>query len=453
MTVSTNSIVSGNEADELAALGALVDAKPRTTPVRVALFGDSTADFAQDSNWDCETPSPVFGASGTVSIGSYHERTTITQLYPMAHLVAACGIGGETTTLMLAREAAGSSATRKAVADLLSKKPDVIIYRGGSINDVAAATEATAESLAATAFTNQKTLIGRLLSAGVPIIVQGIFGYGDGSAANSATPNAVRTALLSLNAQTKAYCSGFPGRLYYIDPQEQGVQSADGRIVSGMSHDGVHLSTWGGYIAAQAEKTIFVALFGASANVRFQGANLIPNALFSATGAHAAGTRATGLGLYSTNATLAGAGIEVGPDGQIYQVMTGTYTAAGNFLTIAIENAPIASAGIVSGDTFGFEYDFFIEPLNGLGLVPVVSGSFGGINIQKTAQGYVFCSNKWTRGGAIQSRYAGKMALGPFRINEASANLALSGFSLQIGSDHTSGSVKIGISNPRMVKM
>jgi lysophospholipase L1-like esterase len=64
------------------------------------------------------------------------DKFALPMLYPQALLVGNGGVSGDTTANMLLRDGNASSSSRKAITDILALRPDVVLLRGGSINDL-----------------------------------------------------------------------------------------------------------------------------------------------------------------------------------------------------------------------------------------------------------------------------------------------------------------------------
>ncbi len=223
----------------------------RKTPVRIATFGDSTANVGatqSPASQDATKYSSSAWQSGLVSIGISGDKWTVPYFYPQAYLVCNGGISGENTTQMLARDSAAYSTTRKAVADVANFSPDVIFLRGGSINDIASVTAGAVAATVATTYANHIAIIGRLAAAGARIVDEGIFGYSGGAA----EPQSVRAALVQLNAMFAAYAAQYPNLIEFINPVGLTCDST-GAYLSGMSTDGTHLNGMGSITVARKE--------------------------------------------------------------------------------------------------------------------------------------------------------------------------------------------------------
>lgn len=422
----------------------------RRTPVLVATFGDSTASTGIPSGnlSDARQIAVAFPASGATTVGlNQTPRYLLQTLYPQAYAVADCGISGTTTASMVARDAGAYSTTRKAMKDCLDLGPDVVILRAGSPNDFSTVTSGTWRAQADTTFANHKILVSRAVAGGAIVIDEGFYGYGDGSGATATDPASVRLAVLYLNALYKAHAETLPGLVFFLDPQEAGIQEADGKFSAGVSYDGVHLGTVGGYRIAQKEAEILTSVFGPSGGVRYPGANLIVNSMFQ----DSASGLATGIQLPAgTNGAWSGQAIEsIG--GKIWQTAIFTPSAAAASGTMSIYsmiNGFIVGATI--DDVFGLEFDVLIQ---GQGANPVPTLVYGQLDIAKTGNGRII---EYSTVGYDNDTdtYTCHLVFQPIKLLDVTTILVngAGGAGLLYKSD-TLAPVKVGISNPRLVKL
>ncbi len=428
----------------------------RLSDVRVVTFGDSTANIGISSSpdsYDTRTVTAPFPPSGATVIGGGEACKWITSMfYPRARLVGNCGVSGDTTLFMLNRDVAVASATRKAIADAISVQPDVAAYRGGSINDLQGVNAGNYAATVAACIANHRKILGRLL-AGIPRAIDcGIFGYGDGSAATSSTPELVRQAVLECNAAFKAMASSFGGRVVYLDPQAIGIQAADGRLVPGLSNDGIHLNINGGVLLGQAEAAVLAGMFGPSAGPSYPGTNLMPEAMMQGTTAYAGGVRPNGFTF--SGATPTASSIDV-VDG--LQMWTVDATVASGSQTILM-NAPfpISTLGLLAGDVIAAEFDFEWLPLSGF--APTMTGLYARLDLYKTAAGRVVHT---ANACAIFSSslpapsLKGRAVFLPLVLSEPSANLTTAcQMVLNVGlSSASGGQARFRFGVPRLVKL
>lgn len=436
------------------ALAGVGGVRRRDTPLRVATFGDSTANIGATSspdNLDMSVVTAPFPVSGATSVGFVSiEKCLLQMVYPQAYIVANCGVSGDATSLMLTRDSAAASTTRKATTDVIDSRPDVIVYRGASINNLVNVTPANWQSVADTTFAEHVQVLNRLLAAGVPVLDNGVYGYGDGASATGANPDSVRLALQYLNGKISDYITALASsRVVYINPVGV-VQADDGRYITGMTTDGVHLNFMGQYLMSSKEAAALVAIFGEPKSQRYPGPNLIANSMFASVGATGYGVLATGVTQTLAGGTMTAGSIQM-VDGKPYQVFEYTITGASN-LAVNMP-CPVTTAGIVANDVYGFEYDYFVEGVDGT--VPVITTLYGRVDLFKTGAGRVIDAcfaaqyGAWPAGGI-----KGKQAFPPIKIQEASAALSASSvMNLIIGLSNTSGKMRVGVAQPRMVKL
>lgn len=420
-----------------------------TAPVLVATFGDSTANTGS-SYFDNAVFSAPFPASGATSYVPNVDKWALSMTYPPAYLVGNFGISGETTAQMIARSALASSTTRKAIEDVASVKPDVVIFRGGSINDLFSVTAATkAATIAATYARHIKILAGLRTAAGV-VIDQGVYGYSGTGAVDAAV---TRQCVVELNAMYKAYAATQPG-VYWMGTL--GIVSDEfGAYVSGMANaaDGVHLNNAGQYAMSLVEAALLTKIFGAwGGGPRYKGANLIDNAAFTQVSNQSYGEVPTGFSVVTANATRQNAKIEV-IDGKSWMTCEFVPTGASPMGTINIPYSP-QSYGFSATDTVGAEIDIMIESLDGQAFpspttlnvrLDTTKTAAGRIALDGTSTGYpqVFVNGAWRS----------RVCFTPWKVGEASASLAQGAWFFTVSPTTSTRGFKMGISSPRFVKI
>ena len=430
----------------------------RTTPVRVATFGDSTANAGglQGSGGaaglqDLTQMIPDAWNSGQKFYGVGLNRFAADLYYPQIYLVADGGIAGQTTTQMVSRETLAYSTTQKRVQDILDLNPQVVILRGGSINDLLTVTAGTLASTVSTTYANHVTILNRFMSAGVFIIDEGIAGFSNG--VNTATDLAsTRSAIAQLNALYAAYAAQYPSNIRFLDPVVVGLSDTSGAFVSAATSEGTHPNVYGQMLIGKAEASLISTLFGVSSNIRYPGPNVVSNAMM----ANATGGVATGYTVATSVATLANQKVEV-ISGKVFQTAEWTLGSGTNTATINVPFNP-TTMSIVSGDVYGFEYDMYFAGLNGyvpdqtkLSITPQVRfiNTVGaGDIIQVKSYGVV------QNYGPLSNGLIGHIAFNPIKVGDVSANFTTgSRFQLVVTTTETSGAFKMGIGNPRIVKL
>lgn len=429
----------------------------RGSPIRIATFGDSTANLGTTqgaSEMAATTFSAPFPASGTTILKMDIDKWACGQTYPLAWPVINCGVGSETTTQMLARDAAAAGATRKALTDLANANPDVVILRAGSINDLLALTAASSQSLVDAVYNRHIEILQKALSSGAIVIDEGFFGYSPASG-TQADLDFRRAAIVSLNARYAAYAGTLSGRVHFLDVVGTLTQ-ADGNYIAGVYEStGVHLNEYGGLLLGELEAAVLRKIYGASSSIRFAGTNVITNALMRNTGAQAYGTVATGftIGTSGAGSVRQNAKIEAIND-KIFQTCEYVWSTTAQYGSIYMPFDP-TTMGIVANDVYGFEFDYYIENMSGA-VVPAASSGNQTANVElvKSANGTVAVQMLAT-GYATTARVANIVTghvCAPITIREASAALASGVFYFKWGSD-TAGTYKLGVANPRIVKL
>lgn len=254
--------------------------------VRIATFGDSTAqvgDRVESGGIDAhdveqiDVPWPV---SGTVAVfaGGFG-KDSAPRFYPRCRVCFNGGIGGESTTSMLARDLAAASIGRKAITDLVASRPDVVILRAGSINDIQALTAAasTQDDIDAI-YDRHVEIISRIMASGAHVIDEGIWGY---SAAVGAEDLAYRcAAIVALNDRYADLGDVFGYKYNFLSPV--GILSDEtGAYLTDISTDGVHIvDGFGSTQIGYAEATLIESMFGPSP-LRPVAENKFSNPLFA----------------------------------------------------------------------------------------------------------------------------------------------------------------------------
>jgi len=307
--------------------------------VRVATFGDSTANFGGSSgvlsNTDQETVIFAAGLSGATAMQwGLSNKITLPWFYPAARIVANGGISGETTQNMLNRESLPPSPTRRALSDVVAKNPDVLLARCGSINDIFAlslTTYATQAQLDAI-YAQHCALLNLMIASPIPLIVdEGIAGY-DAFAGVAGQRTYIRDALIRLNKMYADYVDALkmPGRVVFLDLTAGVSADSTGAFLPGVSpsSDGTHDCIYGGIRRGQAEAAIITAIIGPSAPCQGRGVNLYGSRASLAVG----GALPTGMSWYAVSTTQASAGIKSVHGAPMAYYVTGAVSATGYVL-------------------------------------------------------------------------------------------------------------------------
>lgn len=447
----------------------------RSSPVRVATLGDSQANtnspvYVSNATTDAKTTDVTTARSavwnsGTITLRQHGRKWGLPAFYPQAYLVANGGISGETTTNLLARDAAAASVTRQAITDVLALSPDVVLIQGGcSINDFSAATTSGQVTTAvATALTNITEAVARIQASGVPIILTGIYGYSGDGVMYAGTGNLIRSALLQHNASLAALAAANPTFIKYIDPVGA-VSDAAGNLLTGTYINypagpdvGVHLNGYGRYLMDVRTAAAMVALFGRSANVRYRGANRFLDPLFQqASPANGGLTASAGSGATVANTALETIG------GKRFLTTEVTVTNATNgYGTITIPYNPLSTGtnplNIASGEIYGFECDVYLAPLGGT--VPALTTENLRVGTNNTVgSGIVYHDVGLIDGGNYGFSLTGPMTRHvvwqPLLYGDGAANFtSASAWIVRVQSATVGDKYKIGVANPRIVKL
>ena len=253
------------------------DKKVKT--LRVATVGDSTANISSLKTQDIS----LFQASLNSHQNIESQKYQLSFYYPAAYLVGNGGIRGETTQGMLDRDNKPPSIKRKSAEDIINLHPQVILFRGGSINDLARVTEDTdIGTIVDKTYQNHITLVEKFTNANLPVLDSGIFGYSfprggtEVKGYHKADPDKVRLALTRLNDKFRAYAKTHK-KVYFIDPLNA-VSDAQGNYFSEMTKEGIHLSLQGSLAMAKKEADAVTKIFGESVDKAFEegGENQYP---------------------------------------------------------------------------------------------------------------------------------------------------------------------------------
>lgn len=441
--------------------GELASMSKRNTPVRVATFGDSRADTSGICKQDVYTT--TFAAK--VSSNILPEKFQVHAYYPQAYLVANGGVGGQTTTNMVARDSAAYSTSRKAVTDIISLSPDVAILRAGSINDfLTAANAGNWSSLADTAIANHTLIINRFLAAGIFVIDEGEFGT-DGTGATS-LPH-VLLAIQKVNAAYKAYAATLPTKIQYIDLTGITTDST-GLLLPNMAladATGRHASLYAQNLIGKEEARIFNAVFGASGKTRYQGVNAMKNAavvtlnmpdnaLFSSFNPSLGGYGApNGYSIgANANGTRQNGKVEV-IDGKSFYTIECNASAAGSLLAI-YSPLDVANFAPAIGDIYAIEMDYVIAGVTNPSATPAISSLFGRFDFTIGAN-TININNQISQVAPampISGYFKSRIATVPFQFPADTAALASVEFLLSVTVSEIT-TWKLGVSNPRLVKL
>lgn len=412
----------------------------RHLPIRGVIGMDSIGEQTSGGPTNVEFIDTVFPATGNInSFGFNVTQSAVRHYYPLFELVGDVGIGGQTTTQMLARDNLAYSTTRKSISDSIDLAPHVAILSAG-VNNLSSITPGTYASIVATCYSEHVAIINRYLTGRVRVIDEGIFGY---SASTATYPDLVRAALLELNAMFAAFAKVTPGVAYIPSP----LCDKNGNFIAGVSTDGIHPNLNGGNIRGAGIGKALILLFGRCDSARFAGKNLTPNPLFSATGAQSYGKVATGVTIGYSNVTLSNAKIEA-RKGRLFQLVDAAPTATGNLVTMTIALDPSTWAKS-AGDILEYEIDLLLESLDGSSGPPAPTDFYIRLDLQKTGAGKIYATEFASRYAAVRDPIDGHVSY-KVKLPEASSVIGVAQIYLKFQTDSLAG-YRVGISAPRII--
>lgn len=433
--------------------------------LKIATFGDSKSNL-NSANFDMRFIDVNFNG-GTQSFQRYScKKSNVEKYYPNCWVMGNGGVSGETVQAMVARGGAAATTTRKSMDDIISLSPDVVIIKGGSINNLMAVTDATLANVVAKDMQYHAYILNYFLNNSNAIILDwGTEGFRvgvNGAVSESATQKAV----VLLNNMIKAFCSKNT-RTVYMDPTVNidgfgVIGNVDGTWYSELMSplvDGTHNGVVAAHLASMQEAKAIATIFGDSKKYRFSGVNLLSNpSLLLPYSGNVFGPTPAGWSAVGNNATLTNAQVDMTGDSLTYGVdVTPIVSGAGNaYVTIPFKPSSYA---IASGDYVGFECDVDIVGYNNVLDLKKVNLR---IDIRQVVGGgrivlddYMVEANE-TNGIFTQfgNRLAGKMQCGPLRINDSSSNLNDATSQLSFTMDLNGlNPVRLRLSNARFVKL
>lgn len=437
---------------------------PLVRDLRVATFGDSTASVGDLDVTDATAQAvcaQAIPASGVTTKGYVADKWLLPFFYPAARLVAIGGISGQTTTQMLARDAGAVSATRRGIFDVLNERPDLVVLRAGSINDISSFTTLTSQAAIDAVYARHMEIVDRFTSQGVRVLDVGMFGYD----ATSGTPPAaadlavVRAALIQLNARYRDAALSRP-LVRFLDTAGL-THDGTGKFLTGAtdSNDGTHLSAGHNYVLAQAEAQAIESWFGPCERDIPAGSNLLGSAALLHTKTLGAfGNQQTGLTWTASAATRQNADIGF-INGKLWSWCEGVPTAVDPTLTMypaATLYGGSPGIALTQGSDYQLMVDVFMESLDGQ---PLGAGAYFATRMtlyNATNAGRLIVEQNTAKSGVAQaSRLEGKLVLPRFRAPESSANLGTSTsfYIAFVGPKDGKRAFRAGFSNPRFVQV
>lgn len=477
-------VASDNDADPLLAtsptsFGRLLPTEIAPgTMIPIALYGDSRAVACSNgtaNQYDVRTWTTA-APSGAVAGGNlaWSRGAAICSVYPAAKLVAMCGVSGDTLAQMVTRETAGASATRRNLDDAWSVGAMVLIFRAGINSITSLVTGGYVQATTDTIIAARQDLIQRAVNRGFWVIDEGEAGYdyvNDGASFPQSRIDGIRQTIAAVNVAASAFAAASEGAVYYLNAAALTTDSS-GQWLANMCDDTadpgqrVHPSAWASYLIAQAEAKALAMRYGRcpptyvrNGNGLFDTGNLIPNAdLSTSSGGLGTGWTHTGGGSSPsrTPSILTRAG-------RRWQVVRSTFGAAnsGNYAQINVP-IPIQSGGsitVTAGQVYGFEFDFFVDDGAG-GAPPPIQNGGQGMNARLRIYGaagnvyYDAIINASTVAScAPGAALVGKAVWNPITMAESTAAITGSTTWVMAYPSYSGATVRIGVSNPRMVRI
>lgn len=430
--------------------------------LKVATFGDSTAVPTSITGSDT-TDQRVFNTalgSSTTTRFRLQTRDLLFAHYPAARLIAIGGISGQTTTQMLARDALSPSATRRAMSDLAALQPDLVLLRGGSINDVFALTVSSPDSDVDAIVSRHMQIIDSLLALGLRVLDEGIYGC---TGADTAAAARWRSAVVRFNDAVKAQvATRDSNRVRFLDLINI-TRDATGAFIPLISADGTHPDIYGCDLIARAEAEAITRWFGRSGTRTYPGENLLNNsvkslALMSET--TTSGTNKTPLGFaVATSGGGVAANFDViYEDGKKWWIGEASTGTPGGAVTMSLpdgfESGATYPIPITGGDIIGLELELLFETLDGSEF-DVAVDSFVRIDVRNTGTGRIVLD--WTKTALDYTGFDGRLrwhvAMPPVQISDASADLAATSVIQVVLKPAVGQTLRFGIADVHMAKI
>lgn len=441
-----------------AVVAASLNAKTRYIPsqIPIATFGDSIANISTYSNFDLRQISGGAFSSNPDRMGVALMRLSNGALRVSAN----CGISGETTANMLARDTAGASATRKALTDAMAIGCRHVVISGG-INDLqnpalpGGSSGATIASTVSASVTRMTQILRRAISMGMIPHLPALLGYRydatNGTSGGTDTLANVQTtqaAIALWNAQMAAVVQGAGGALgYWYDGFRSSIVDSSGSWLAGMDQgDGLHPSENSTYLIYAEVARNILALEGVSGVSPFAypaGANLFTNADFSA----ATDGVATNVNPYINVGTGTLANQIITWRGQQWQESVLTPTALDGSGNVGVQMDLTYSAP-TTGDVLGGEVSVYIDDGNG-NAAPI----FQYLVRTRCNSNFADCPNfnptispKVLRTTVIDGRYVPNPIVAP-------AAVTMSVISVMALTNRLATPIRLRVARPRVVKL
>jgi hypothetical protein len=452
-------------------------------PIRYATLGDSTATFETAQGQDITIINSSGSTFQNIRFPSHLSMFSGGLFLP----VACCGVSGDTTTGVIARDVTAYSSTRRAATDAGAIGAKVVFVLIG-VNDLrnginASTTSGVATALVTTTLANIMTIMGRCYSLGMWPMYMSIAGQTYGSAAvasslSSADVAAQAPYMLSLNSQVQSSiaASGFGS---FINTASVMSNPTTFQYNAGYSLDGLHAGQAGAFVLAQYVSNFVLSLFGtppqlngitpligpsAARNSLKLPSNSYKNIFQNPTFAQATSGLATGI---TTSLTVEGTSTVVesintvnGITYQDFAITPATFDANGNAaISINIIVPVQGTTPIVpmqAGDCIQASFDVVID--NGSGGAATNVCGFGSRLLLSNAATNIYGQfpqyDATTNHEQLTAVMSGRLTTQPVQSPDISANLSLGGQNLNFYiSAITTTPYRVRITNIVMVKI
>ena len=468
----TNIIGSSDSVSIQSENNSKIWADNRMSPLKIATYGDSTAvygDTQSPANNDTKIATAPMPGVGATTLSRFFDKCALPLLYPMAELVQNCGVSGRTCATMISDETIVSTISTRKVIDADNQSPDVIIFRGVSVNDFDSAVYPLTQVAYDTIVNNYKLVLSRIMATGAFVIASGIFGWSKGRPGYPADVDGdnTRAAIMRIDADIKGYVENLnmPSQIVYLSSVGINCDST-GAFLPGhtLLSDGVHLSAIGGLARAVEEKNILEAAFGKSRTYLRIGKNLVLNPLFATNGTGGTGVTATGFTWTNTvNCARQNGKIEI-INGQSWSTMELLTTATGSTgVDMIMPYNPTAGGttplNIAINDLYGFEVDYMLQNMSTNSIMHLTTLYMRVQTYDVTNSFRVIMEEKFNNTTDIGSLIPGGLNIHfstpIIKFQEAAAAYGTSStWIITMACDSVAGQVlKVGISNPRIVKL
>lgn len=425
----------------------------------MATFGDSTANVGRIHGSNT-VPITAVTVSGSDQVGIRESAIFALPIhYPMAQLIGNFGIDGQDTFQMLqSPRLAPFTGQPMSIDNLIAAAPNLVILRGGSINDLQGVRDVDEVNTAVgNALFNHRQILTRMVNGGLKVLDCGIFGYGDGSLAISSFPDLVRSALRQVNSGLASMiASDFSAAsVRFVNPQSPGapalaLQDSSGKYIAGMTNDGLHPSLAGGLRQAQLEAAAITAWLGAGTGVAYPDpTNLMFNRTMTQSGG--AGSIPNGYDAFGFNVTPDNFLVE-SISGKTFFTMRASLPSGGSNVIVRLPFAQ-SLGGLATNEVIGCEFDFFFQ---------LISGSAPRLTEFDAHQRFVWGGNDVSHFAGYSARATvattsalnGRAVFLPFRMPTSGSSLNGSETRLQLNLGFAGPCVvKVGIGNPRLVRV